>query len=117
MMAEAALITASCVLFVQMGLSEAIQETLGFRSKILSCPKCLTFWTCLAWTVFHGYGALPSVAASFISSYCALWLALVYDALAVLYSYCYENITKTPGASEEPEAGSDEVPQMQQIKL
>ena len=106
-MREAALIMVSCVLFVQMGLSEAIQETLHIRIRIASCPKCLTWWICCAYLVLHDYGIVTSVAASFILSYCALWLALAYDALATLYNHAYETITR--GTQEpETEAGSDE---------
>ena len=118
-MREAALIMVSCVLFVQMGLSEAIQETLHIRIRIASCPKCLTWWICCAYLVLHDYGIVTSVAASFILSYCALWLALIYDALATLYNHAYETITR--GTAPDPDAdpdgndpeGPDGVPQMQ----
>ena len=100
MVTEAALIMICCVLFVQMGLSEAVQRLLHFRFGPLSCPKCLTFWTILAWLAVHGNGALISVAASFIASYCALWAALLYDSLAIAYNYLYEQITQKPDASE-----------------
>ena len=118
-MREAVLIMVSCVLFVQMGLSEAIQETLHIRIRIASCPKCLTWWICCAYLVLHDYGIVTSVAASFILSYCALWLALIYDALATLYNYAYETITR--GTAQDPDAdpdggdpeGPDGVPQMQ----
>lgn len=119
-MKEAALIMVSCVLFVQMGLSGAIQEVLHIKSRVASCPKCLTWWICLAYLAVHGYGIVLSVAASFILSYCALWLALAYDALATIYNHAYETITR--GTSEDseaaageagPETDSDAVPQMQ----
>lgn len=79
MIREAALITLICVLFVQMGLSDAIQETLHVRLRIASCPKCLTMWVTLACLLLHGNRILESVAASFISAYAALWLAMAYD--------------------------------------
>jgi hypothetical protein len=119
-MREVALITVSCVLFVQMGLSEAIQRALHISLRIVSCPKCLTWWICLAYQVTHDYGIIEAVAASFVCSYCALWMALAYDALATLYNYAYKTITR--GAAEDTqapadeagaEAGPDAVPQMQ----
>ena len=122
MITEAALILVSCVLFVQAGLSDAIQETLHVRLRIASCPRCLTFWACLAWALLAGRGLLVSVAASFITSYCAMWLCLVYDALALLYNRLYEQITKTQDTAPAPEgsgspagqaAGGDEVSKMQ----
>ncbi len=118
MITEAALILVSCVLFVQAGLADAIQETIHVRLRIASCPRCLTFWACLAWTLLTGHGLLVSVAASFVTAYCAIWLSLVYDALAVLYNYTYEQITKTQdtapaseraGSPTDPSAGGDAV--------
>lgn len=121
MITEVALITVSCVLFIQMGLSNAIQEVLHINLPIVSCPKCLTWWTCFLFLVGYRYDLVLSVATSFIASYCALWLTMLYDALALLYNYIYEQITKTQGTSEaserasspaDSEADSDEVPQM-----
>ena len=107
MITEAALITVSCVLFVQMGLSRAIQDVAGFRSEILSCPKCSTFWSVFVYLLVTGNGIVESVAASFLSSYSALWLSLLYDALAKLYNDCYEAISETDDASTDAEAGAD----------
>ena len=110
MITEVALITISCVLFVQMGLSEAIQNVLHLKLQIASCPKCLTWWTSLIYSVICGYGLLESVAASFIASYAAYWIALIYDALAVLYNNAYEQITKesdTPKAPAEADSAAD----------
>ena len=121
------MVTVSCVLFIGMGLSGEIQQRLGFSSKILSCPKCCTFWCALVLLLAGRNKLLPSVAVSFGSSYAAMWLALALDALAVIYNKAYEKITKNPGAAEsaDPEGSSgsgqdgleagpaDEVPQMQ----
>lgn len=106
MITEVALITVSCVLFVQMGLADAIKEAVHIRLRIVSCPKCLAFWVCLAWTLAHEYGLVLSVATSFLCSYCALWIALLYDSLAKIYNYLYEQITTTQDTSEDAE-GAD----------
>ena len=109
----------SCVLFIQMGLSEAIQDTLHIKFRIVSCPKCLSWWICMAYLLTHDYGIIVSVATSFICAYSALWLALLFDALAKLYNYAYTKITGTPEAPASspdetgPAPGSDAVPQMQ----
>lgn len=114
-MGEAALIAASCVLFVSMGLSDAVQGVLRVKLRILSCPKCLTFWTTLVWSLSHGAGFVRSVAASFLFSYVALWATLALDGLSVLYNKCYEIISKTTDTPKDTaktvtaEAGSDEV--------
>ena len=121
MVQEVALITISAVLFVQMGLSSAIQGILHFYPKIASCPKCVAFWSTLAYCISTEQELLVSVAASFLSAYAALWLALIYDALALLYNTAYEHSTKTNGASADAEAdgenpgpatATDEVPEM-----
>ena len=121
---EAALVAVCCVLFVQMGLSKAVQDLLRFKSRILSCPKCLTFWSVLVWNLAHGTPAVSSVAFSFILSYAALWAVLILDGLAVLYNALYDAINETTEntpedaeAGGQPQAGdaapgSDEVPQM-----
>jgi hypothetical protein len=100
MFREAAVLTASCVLFVQMGLSQAIQEKLHFQSAVLSCPKCCTFWSVLILSLVQRQGFVYSVAASFISSYVALWLVLIYDCLATIYNYLYDKITKKTDTDE-----------------
>lgn len=113
MLKDAALVVVSCVLFIQMGLSSAVQEVLKVRLSLLSCPKCLTMWTAMAVLLAHGHGLLESTAVSFLSAYSALWLALLYDALAVAYNKLYEQISKTTGSAEdtapaqgpEPQAG------------
>ncbi len=104
MIKEVALITISAVLFVQMGLSSAIQATLHFRSKIASCPRCVCFWSVLAFLLLTKNGIVVSVAASFISAYAAQWLALIYDALALLYNSIYESITQTDDTAQDAEA-------------
>lgn len=93
MFTEAAQITLCCVLFIQMGLSDAVQKVCHVSLRIASCPRCLTFWACLISLIWRRYGFIESVAASFVASYCALWLSLLYDALAHLYNRFYEKIT------------------------
>jgi hypothetical protein len=64
------------------------------------------------------HNTIESVATSFIASYCALWLSLLYDYIALLYNYLYEQINKETDASEvtkksenhsDKKAGYDEV--------
>ena len=120
MITEVALITISCVLFIQMGLADAIKDAFHLRITFV-CPKCLTYWCCLFWLVIHKNGIVVSVAASFIASYCALWLSLLHASLALLYNYLYEQITETQDTSQDAErpdsyadtqAGGNEVSDM-----
>ena len=104
---EAALVAVSCVLFVQMGLSGAIQDAVRIKSRILSCPKCLTFWAVLAWELAHRAGMVSAIAASFILSYAALWVVLILDGLAVLYNSLYDAITETTQDTTEDAEAAD----------
>lgn len=97
MFTEVAMVTGSCVLFIQMGLSEAIQEFLSIKLRIISCPKCLTMWACLLFLLLNGTPLLVSIATSFICSYCALWLSLLYDLGAELYNEIYAKVLQTNG--------------------
>lgn len=94
MIYKVALLIIICVLFIQMGLSEAIQNIIKVNIIILSCPKCMTFWCVLLYCLINKYNIIVCLATSFISSYIALWLVLLYDFLAIKYNKCYENINK-----------------------
>ena len=118
---EAAEITASCVLFIGMGLEGEIERILSCRFRVLSCPKCLTFWSVLLFGVIAGHGLVETVAVSFLSAYAALWLSLLCDGLTILYNKVYEYYKTTEDASESPSAArhqdaaaqGSEVPEMQ----
>lgn len=89
------MVAAACVLYISMGLHEAVVKVLGIDLRITGCPKCFTFWAVLARCAFGGYGLLPSVFAAFSLAYLALWATLLLDALAVLYNKLYDAINKT----------------------
>ena len=104
------MIALSCVLFVTMGLAEAIQGYVPFKLRIMTCPKCLTFWSVLVYSLISGQGLVQSIASSFIIAYIALWSALVLDALTLFYNYLYEKITRNEGSAEQEDhqnAGAD----------
>lgn len=106
---DAAMLTVACVLYINMGLHSAIVERIGFSLKITDCVKCSSFWLVLATNVIHGYPLIQCVAVSFICAYAALWLALVYDALTILYNTIYDEITNRADAkSTDPETPADE---------
>jgi len=122
MITDVILIMVSCVLFIQMGLADAIQSLLKVKFRILSCVKCSTFWFSLIYLLVNKTSLLLSVSTSFIASYVALWAALIYDTLARKYNNIYEQITSTEGADSHAEssgqndtkkAGRDEVRKMQ----
>lgn len=96
---EVILLAASCVLFVNMGLSEAIQETIGIRLRIASCPKCLVFWLTVTYLVFSGCRILTAVGASFLFSYAALWADLGLSMLNRKYNELCKQLSG-PGAKD-----------------
>ena len=103
---EAAQITVVCVLAVQMGLIDAIGKVIHYEFRVLSCPKCLCLWASLGWHLLHSNPLLDSAFASFVSSYAALWLSLIYDYVATKYNKAYEKVTDS--AEAEPRPGSNE---------
>ena len=108
---EAAEITVVCVLAIQMGLVDAIGKALHYEFRVLSCPKCLVAWLSLGWHLIHHRALLDSVFVAFLSSYAALWLAMLYDAIAILYNHVYEQINEEDD-SAEAESGPDAVSQL-----
>lgn len=106
MILETLLLAVGCVLFVNMGLSDAIQETLGFHSRILSCPKCLVWWSCLTYLAFSGCRIITAAGVSFLLSYLALWLDLGLSALNKIYNESYQQILSAEaGKTDAPSAG------------
>ena len=102
---EAIQLTFVCVLAIQMGLVDAIGKFLHYEFRVLSCPKCVTFWCSLGWHLYRERGLLDIVFVSFLSSYAALWLSMIYDAIALGYNYVYEKIQ----SAAEDQSGSDAV--------
>lgn len=109
---EAAEITVVCVLAIQMGLVDAISGLMRCEFRILPCPKCCVLWVSLGWHLLHSRPILDSVFVAFLSSYAALWLAMLYDAVAIVYNHVYEKITSKETAAAEDEPGSDAVSEL-----
>lgn len=103
---EAAQITFVCVLAIQMGLIDAVGKLIRYEFRVLSCPKCLTFWVSLGWHLLNRRLVLDAVFASFLSSYAALWLCELYDAMAIAYNYVYEKIHTAAKDQPGPDAVS-----------
>lgn len=99
---EAVLLAVGCVLFINMGLSEAIQEALCVRSKFLSCPKCLCFWLTLAFLLFSGCRVIAALGASFLFSYAALWADLGLTMLNKKYNELNEKLSAYKKAKAHP---------------
>lgn len=100
----AIMVAVSCVLYVNMGLHEAVVDVLNIDLRITGCPRCLTFWSTLAWNLIGGYGLVPSIFVAFSLSYFALWASLLLDYLATLYNKTYEKLYNQSDAEESTSA-------------
>jgi hypothetical protein len=92
----------SCVLFIHMGLGDAISETLKIDFVLLRCVKCLTFWSMLAYTiVFTSITWTACIAIAFLASYAALWADLVLSKVAAIYDEKYNKILDSEGNNDK----------------
>ena len=92
----------SCVLFIHLGLGEAIERTLRVRFVLLRCVKCLTFWSMLAYSLIHSLPLETALCLSFVSAYAALWADIPLAKLATLYEKLNKDMATEE--SEHPSA-------------
>ena len=104
------MLTACCVMYINMGLHEAVVEKIGFSLRITGCAKCLTFWSVLALNLLGRYPVVECVAVAFLCSYAALWLTLLGDVLTTLYNKIYESIQNTDASEDSPANLEDPAP-------
>lgn len=81
-----ALVWFSAVMFVHMGLGEALCKTFRFNFILFLCPKCMAFWTVLSYSLL--IIKLPiemSAAVAFLLGYAAIWFDLLLGKLADVY--------------------------------
>lgn len=84
------LIFLSCVLFVHLGLGATICRIIRLDIYLLKCPRCMTFWSILAYTLFAtDYGWEVCISSSFVASYLSLWADLVFKKIAEVYEKLY----------------------------
>lgn len=94
-MCEVVAIAFSCVMFIHLGLVDALLRVYGIEDKvpIVTCPKCLTFWSVLWFLVLSGNNIIHSIAIAFLTSYCAIWFDLLLGIMDVLYENIYNRIS------------------------
>lgn len=85
------LTTLNATVAVHLGLSVAIGKIL---SKILSCPKCLSFWSSLALLYLFGCNLALAVLLSLLSAYISSWLALLLVRLNQKYEELWQKVSK-----------------------
>ena len=76
----------SCVMFIHMGLADAVAQRLRVQWALLSCAKCLSFWSVLGYSFLVVQLPLPnSLATAFLMAYASLWADLGMGKIARIY--------------------------------
>lgn len=87
----------SSVLFIHLGMGEAIEKVLHTRFILLRCAKCLTFWTTAGYSlIIVSHPVEVSLCIGFACAYAALWADLLLGKIAV----AYEKLTQSLDAKE-----------------
>lgn len=74
----------SSVLFIHLGLGEAISKILNTSFVLFRCVKCLTFWCTLSYSLFH-LSVVYSICIAFVLSYASIWMELLLGIIAKKY--------------------------------
>ena len=108
---DVAWIVVACTSANHLGLIAAVENVLHRRLPVVNCPKCLTFWSTLAYllacfltgddaplrggTIASYLPAVPRMlAVSFLAAYSALWLELIMYYIDTIYNSIYDQISK-----------------------
>ena len=78
-----------------LGLIKAIEGIAKMEIPIVNCPKCLTWWITLVYTIICSREVFTSLAISFLCSYLAIWLELLEGFVDTLYNKLYDTIYPT----------------------
>ena len=109
---DIACIVFACTTANHLGLVGAVIGVLFKKRRtlpVVSCPRCLTWWTTMAYGAILAatdrYGCDLSdvirwLAISFLASYLALWLELAEGGIDKLYDYIYGKIYPTADTAD-----------------
>lgn len=84
-----------CVTANHLGLVKAIEDMTDHELLIINCPKCFSFWSVLAYSLFVSRDVITSFAVSFLSSYAAIWLELIEGIIDNIYNIIYDKVYST----------------------
>ena len=113
---DVAWIVVVCTSANHLGLIGAVIGTFFKKRKtmpVISCPRCLTFWSVLTYGIAvsmpvsfaEGISALPRILAlSFLAAYAAIWLELIMYSIDTLYNRIYETLGQYNPEEEGDEA-------------
>lgn len=92
MCVDIACLVVACTLVNHLGLVDAVEGVINRKLPVVNCPKCLTFWSGLAYLLFNRMPVIQSIAIALLMSYAALWLWLSMGYLDSLYNWIYGKI-------------------------
>lgn len=97
----ALVVMAGCTLASHLGLTD---EAGRIISKIMRCPKCLTFWTTVVVLVCENGAKLSDmpllIAISLLASMASLWFGLALYAMSIKYNDLWQAITTRKAAGK-----------------
>lgn len=91
MVKTALIVMMVAVLAQHLGLSEAIAAVV---SKVMKCPRCLSFWTVLFVLVILGCDLFIAVGLSILMAYLSIWSGLLLMMLNDLYETLWQRLKK-----------------------
>ena len=94
MWTDIACLVTACTLVNHLGLVDAVEGVIKFKLPVINCPKCLTFWSVLAYLLINRAPVIQSVALALVISYTALWLWLLMGYIDSIYTKVYGKIYK-----------------------
>ena len=116
MMSDVVCLLFACVAVSHLGLVAAVERVTRHSIPIVGCPKCLSFWTVLAYGLMTGHHPIAWLAISFLCAWSALWLDLLMGASDWLYVRCYETIYDSAAnaapADTEPADADNAMPEL-----
>lgn len=82
MVVIALIVMMTAVMAQHLGLSDAVAKVV---SKVLKCPRCLSFWTVLFVLVMLGCDLIIAMGLSVLMAYLSIWIGLLLGKLNYLY--------------------------------
>jgi len=105
---EVAMIVFSCVTANHLGLIAAIEGIVKHKLPVINCGKCFSFWAVMTYgfltctDLFREPTKMISMtAASFLSSYAATWLQLLFAFIDKQYGRIYGKIYSAADTADD----------------
>lgn len=111
------MITFSATAVNHLGLVAGVEEVIRHSLPIVNCPRCLAFWSVLAYgiatvPVASASGliaALPPVlAVAFLSAWSAIWTDLLMGFIDKLFRIIYDKIYPATNTSDTDALSTDD---------